>query len=113
MTPYRRQMYPANWRDLALACKIRANWKCEHCGVSQFDIRESRRGTPYFVYLAAAHRYPFQESNPNPELLCLCPSCHGKLDYQHKQSRERVKLECLKHLKALVTLGIVAIKAST
>lgn len=104
-----RARYPVNWPDLALACKERAGWRCEECLVKQHSIRVSRRGTPYFIYLHAAHINDDPE-NPAPELRCLCISCHARYDYQRKERAAALRLEILKHLKLLVDQGIVTIQ---
>ena len=101
-----RNPYPANWPELARACKARANWQCEQCGIRQHTIAVSRRGTPYIVYLGAAH-VNHDKGNPDPELKALCISCHAKLDYQRKQRERQVRLEVMKHLKRLIEQGIV------
>lgn len=105
-----RPLYPVNWPALARACKERAGWICEHCGVAQFTIQQSKRGNPYIVYLAAAHSLTSSKGDPEPELLCLCPSCHGKLDYKRKVRNHRIRLECLKHLRLLVEQGLITIR---
>src|SRR5215831_20378541 len=104
-----RNAYPPNWEALAHACKERAGWVCEQCGAHQYEQRLSRRGVPYFVYLHAAHvnNDPW---NPNPELVCLCISCHARLDYQHKQREAIIRLERMKHLKLLIAAGKVQVR---
>ena len=57
--------YPANWKDLATACKQRAGWRCEECGATE--------------HLGAAH-VNHDPENPNPELRCLCWPCHSRYD---------------------------------
>jgi len=103
-----RKIYPPNWPELAQACKERAGWQCEHCGVKQHQIVISRRGIPYFIYLHAAHKN-HDRQNPDPELLCLCISCHARLDYQYKQRESRIRLEVLKHLRLLIEQGHVTV----
>lgn len=106
---YRRQLYPPNWPELAQTCKERAQWECEHCGAKQYELKTSRRGTPYLIYLHAAHKN-HDPQNPNPELLCLCISCHACLDYQYKQREARVRLEILKHLRLLINAGHISVR---
>ena len=105
-----RQLYPPNWKELAQACKERAGWQCEHCGVAQFTLLQSRKGTPYIVYLHAAHKHHDKESAA-PELLCLCISCHARLDKEHQEQEARVRLERLKHLQLLIERGAVIVQA--
>ncbi len=94
---YLRESYPSNWKELAFSCKERAQWHCEECRVKQGRMRTSKRtGLPYFVYLHAAHR-DHDPGNQTPVLLCLCPTCHGLYDANHRRRLQRVALERLKH----------------
>lgn len=97
MTGHQRKKYPANWEELARQCKERALWRCEHCGIAQHTTRTSKKGTPYIVYLHAAHVHQADTRNTQPELKALCISCHAHYDYQHKQREQRIELERLKH----------------
>jgi hypothetical protein len=98
----RRKRYPDNWDDLSWQCKERAGWKCEFCHIRQGRKRKSKRtGKRYPVYLHAAHR-DHDLGNPNPILLCLCPTCHGKYDYRYRMSQQQVRLERMKHQMLLV-----------
>ncbi len=101
MTGHQRRKYPKEWELLARDCKERADWKCEHCHVEQLATRTSKKGNPYFIYLAACHVHQLDTRNAQPELIALCISCHARYDYQHKQRVRRVELERLKHRKAL------------
>ena len=98
----RRKQYPDNWDEMSLQCKERAGWKCEFCHIPQGRKRKSKRtGQWYRVYLHAAHR-DHDLGNPTPVLLCLCPTCHGKYDYQHRIKEQHLSLERMKHRKLLV-----------
>jgi hypothetical protein len=104
-----RKLYPPAWEDLARACKERAGWECEHCGAKQHEIRTSKKGNPYFVYLHAAHKRD-DKAELTPDLMCLCISCHARYDYERKQREARVRLECLKHFRLLVKQGLVGMR---
>jgi ssDNA-binding Zn-finger/Zn-ribbon topoisomerase 1 len=101
-----RKQYPDQWEELSTACKEKAGWTCEHCGARQHEIRTSKKGKPYFIYLHAAHRN-HDKSNPNPALLCLCVSCHARYDYEHREREAAIRLEQLKHLRLLINAGAV------
>src|SRR2546421_9099374 len=93
----RRKRYPKNWELLAWLCKERAGWKCEHCHITHGSKRKSKRtGKRYTVYLHAAHR-DHDVGNPCPILICLCPTCHGRYDYQYRMRQKRLNHERLKH----------------
>lgn len=93
----RRKQYPKNWEYLAWQCKEQAGWKCKSCHIKHGAKRKSRRtGERYTVYLHAAHRN-HDIGNATPDLLCLCPTCHGKFDYRHRRSKQQINLERVKH----------------
>ena len=95
---YRPDRYPRNWQQLARACKERAGWKCEECGVTQGAERISQRtGAVYTVFLHAAHTTLHDTSNLRPTLQSLCPTCHGRRDWQLRKREAAVTLEKHKH----------------
>ncbi len=89
-------LYPVNWSELAFACKERAGWRCERCGVAQGTAAISRAGQPYTIYLAAAH-LDHDPWNPNPRLMAMCPSCHGRYDWEDYERKQWLELEILRH----------------
>jgi hypothetical protein len=92
-----RWLYPDNWEELAYACKERAGWCCEHCGVPHGSQAISQRtGVVYIIYLAAAH-LDHDPWNPNPRLAALCPSCHGRYDWQDYERKRWLELEIVRH----------------
>jgi hypothetical protein len=90
MGTFERHRYPANWDEMSLACKNRAAWHCEHCGVEHKAICISIvHGTEYVTAIAACHPNNDPE-NPQAELLALCLACHMRLDaMQHARTRMR------------------------
>jgi hypothetical protein len=72
-----RKKYPKNWKALSTACKNRAGWKCERCNIAHRTLRLSYSGNLYPVYMQAAH-VNHDPHNPNPTLICVCPSCHWR-----------------------------------
>lgn len=79
--PWKRNLYPENWEAMSHACKERAGWKCEHCGVAEGEMRLSQTGNPYTVHLVAAH-VNHDPENPDAVLIALCNACHFKYDQQ-------------------------------
>ena len=103
---YRPDRYPRNWHQLALACKERASLQCEECHVTQLTERISKRtGVVYKVFLHAAHTTLHDTSNPNPVLKALCPTCHGKFDWQLRKQGLEAMSELRKHQLLLSTHG--------
>ncbi|HEX7737213.1 MAG TPA: hypothetical protein VF458_20375 [Ktedonobacteraceae bacterium] len=76
------------WRELREACLERANKQCEflhpngkRCARTDGELRKSRHsGRKYIVYLHAAHVGNAGPDDLNPELACLCPAHHLKMD---------------------------------
>jgi len=102
---YHSFRYPRNWQQLAHACKERAGWECEVCGVTQNAERISQRtGVVYKVFLHAAHTQLHDTTNPHPTLKALCPTCHGQLDWQLRKTDADGTLEQLKHELLLSSL---------
>ena len=91
-----RDLYPANWEELAKVCKDRAGWRCEHCRVPHGSPVLSRKGMPYIIYLAACHM-DHDIWNPFPRLAALCPSCHGRYDWQDYERKAWLELEIYRH----------------
>lgn len=87
------QEYPANWRELALAAKVRAQYRCQKCGVQHGQMAINRHGALYIVRLQAVHvRHDI--CNPAPELLALCAACHLRYDgFQHWRTRRKNERE--------------------
>ena len=91
-----KELYDERFEEEKLACKERAGWQCEailpwtneRCPTKDGDEKWSRRSNrKWIVYLHAAHVNNDPE-NPHAELVCLCPSCHMRMD-RAKQKLER------------------------
>jgi hypothetical protein len=70
--------YPDNWKEIALAIKIEADWQCEKCGKQcrrpeePFDTQKNT--------LTVAH-CNHNESDCRPEnLAAMCAPCHLRYD---------------------------------
>jgi hypothetical protein len=100
-----------DWTRRALACKIFDNWICQHCGVHQFDVLESKAGNPYFNYLHAAHTHEEDPISFERDLISLCASCHASYDAKHRAFLARVRIEQLKHRQLLARHPDPAISA--
>ncbi len=106
MMSRRKHLYPRDWKQLVQRCKAQAQWRCERCRIRHGSRRTSKRtGRRYQVWLHAAHRTLHDTLNPQPALLCLCPTCHGRYDHCMRLREGRVTLECLKHRYQLHRCG--------
>ena len=73
--------YPKNWKDLAVACKEAAEWKCEECGMAHMD--DGTMGSCLTV-----HHPHCDTDNPEAVLIALCARCHLKAD-RHRRIDEK------------------------
>lgn len=101
---WNRELYPSNWQDLARACKERANWKCEQCGMAHgSELVGRKRGNRYKVRLTAAH-LDHDPENPEPRLIALCEACHLRYDrFLHGRNARRTKYR--KQIEAMKVAG--------
>ena len=97
-----RHLYPANWPQLARACRERAGNRCQLCHISRGAERISRKGKPYKVALQACHKNHNERQREDAELLCMCAICHWWYDFEHWQLEEICRIERAK-LARLVT----------
>lgn len=92
MGTFERHRYPANWDEVALACKERAAWQCQgkECGAKHGETRIGKKsGKEYMVVIAACH-VNHDPENPDAVLISLCQACHMKMDgFQHARTRMR------------------------
>ena len=103
-----RRKYPDNWEEMSRNKREEAEWTCEFCGAVHGGAGTTTRGSTYKpVRIAAAHKYPNDESNPHPELYALCQSCHFSYDNQFKDIIEEGKHQATMHGIALEQEGYV------
>ena len=71
--PIDKTKYPANWDEMATACKEAAGCKCKGCGIGH--IEDGTMGSCLTVH--HPDRDPW---NPNARLVALCARCHLAAD---------------------------------
>lgn len=92
-----RVLYPKNWEKLALACKERAGWCCEECGIAHLaQVINRETGEVKRAILCAAH-LDHDPWNPRPRLRALCLSCHARYDYSARERARWLALERKRH----------------
>ena len=103
--PMQLERYPPNWKEISLARRTQAQWRCEWCNVRNGTYRIGVKGKPYKVVLTVAHLgTPYPDGRPGdkhdkmdvrPEnLAALCQVCHLRYDLdehiqQAKENRQR------------------------
>ena len=80
-----RSQYPPDWEQKSQAFRAEHNYTCEDCGYVQGDPLISKAGREYPGTVDAAHYWANDTHNPDPQLRCLCKSCHRKWDNQFQE----------------------------
>jgi 5-methylcytosine-specific restriction endonuclease McrA len=87
-----KHLYPKNWKDIRALVLVRDSFSCQHCKVKQGSIKGLKKVK---ISLQVAHIDQNRSNNDLTNLICLCPSCHIKMDksmnnsYKPKVSRNR------------------------
>jgi hypothetical protein len=94
-----RSQYPENWEEISAAFRASKNYTCEWggCGVKQGDKLISKAGKEYTATVDAAHVYPFDTANPNPDLLCLCKKHHRIYDNSYQGEMDELEHQTIMH----------------
>jgi len=105
MCPMKRQLYPANWDDIANMIKEQSGWKCEQCGLQcrfpgeEFDTHKRT--------LTVAHINHVEMDCRPGNLVALCPRCHLAYD-QTRKVMQRLAKKRIKAVMAMVLFSEVA-----
>jgi hypothetical protein len=95
--PMNRALYPANWREIALAVKEAAGWKCSECGAQCY--RPGERVTDHRLVLTVHHLDADPSDCAPGNLRALCAVCHLQADAvrhgRHAAETRRQRLEVL------------------
>ena len=64
-----------NWKTIRKAIKIRDNYTCQECGITEADTKQ---------YLQVHHlvKYSIFKENSADNLITLCPKCHARYESQ-------------------------------
>lgn len=94
--PENRSRYPADWKEISLAIKDRAGWRCEctgECGRHEYHLDDDGRcvnehgrpaiGTGSKVVLTTAHLDHTPENCEPENLRAMCQGCHLHYDREH------------------------------
>jgi 5-methylcytosine-specific restriction endonuclease McrA len=106
--PMKRELYPKNWEEIALAVKNENNWTCAQCGkicrkpgerlalfckrINEWRVVAKQPQS----FMEAYADYPDRDSAncTRDNLIALCAHCHLKLGIkQHTQSRKTNQIE--------------------
>ncbi len=100
--PMQPDLYPADWKERALALKEAANWTCEKCGVQRGQLVENRRGELVPAVITVSHP-DHDPHNPHARLMVLCAPCHCRYD-AHDRRRQRTMMQIARGQLVLPTI---------
>jgi hypothetical protein len=99
--PMRRELYPADWEQIALAVKTAARWKCQVCGKQCYGPRQPCLSRKYVLTVAHLDHTPANCDLSN--LKAMCAPCHMQYDHARKvRERKYGKLAAGDHQLSIV-----------
>lgn len=79
--PVKKELYPADWDEIATAAKRGAGWKCQQCGKQCRRPRETFDTHKRTATVAHLNHIP---TDCRPEnLRVMCAPCHLRYDAEH------------------------------
>lgn len=78
--PFHKERYPANWKEISLRIRARADGKCEFCGAENYKPHPI---TGSKVVLTVAHLDHNPQNCADENLKSLCQRCHLRYDLEH------------------------------
>ena len=93
--------YPKEWKQISLAIKTRADWRCEcdgRCGRGTHENRcSNEHGKPAYgsgskVVLTTAHLDHTPENCGDDNLMAMCQGCHLHYDKEHHAETRKANL---------------------
>ena len=74
-----KRRYPSNWKEIRERILLRANNRCEICGVENHSMRWNGKKNVK-IALTIAHIDETVENCDDSNLLALCQKCHLSMD---------------------------------
>jgi len=95
--PENKNRYPKNWSEVRERIRIRANDKCENCGVVNYSYVNSKtreiqlqdEDLSIRVVCTTAHLNHIPEDCRDENLKFLCQKCHNNYDSKHRVGTRR------------------------
>ncbi len=88
--PENRCRYPSNWKEIRQSILVRADNRCEFCGVENHSFRlNPKTGRTIKIILTVAHLNHEPEDCRPENLRALCQRCHNRYDAQHRVETRR------------------------
>ena len=86
--PIDRKRYPKDWDELAYQAKVKADWKCQYCGLQCLrpeDDRSHLTKSQITKLTLQTHHTSFLPED-REGLICCCCDCHLKIHRRGKGS---------------------------
>ena len=83
--PENKNRYPSNWKQIRESILVRAENKCEFCGIENYVVRENGSR----IILTIAHLDHTPENCGPDNLRALCQKCHNTYDAKHRQETRK------------------------
>lgn len=115
--PENKKLYPKNWKEIRKQILLRAQNKCEFCGVQNHSVgfrdidgkfyerhqisdlkllTDFMNKKPFKIVLTIAHLDHDPTNNDPSNLRALCQKCHNNYDKEHrKETRQKTKYKLL------------------
>jgi 5-methylcytosine-specific restriction endonuclease McrA len=100
ISPEKKKLYPANWKEIRARILTRANNECELCGVPNHttiirlegvfwmsDVPEWEGVHRVWIVLTVHHLDFNPQNNEDWNLMALCQKCHNKLDARWRRRK--------------------------
>lgn len=78
--PFRKELYPPNWKAISLSIREQAGWRCEFCGA---ENGKPNPVTGSKVVLTVMHLDHDPSNNDPSNLKAGCQRCHLRYDAKH------------------------------
>jgi len=98
--PENKNRYPSNWKEISQGIRVRANNKCEFCGVANYSFVNKKtrelclqsESDAVKIILTVAHLDHIPENCNETNLRALCQKCHNTYDINHRKcTRKQTK----------------------
>ena len=87
-----KSRYPSNWKEIRQRILVRANNRCEFCGVENHTLRFNGKKDVKIV-LTIAHLDNVPEHCEESNLRALCQKCHLTYDAKfHAENAKKTRL---------------------
>ena len=96
--PMKTELYPENWKEIALRIKQEADWACEKCGMQ--CRRPGEKFDTHKRTLTVAHISHVEADCRDENLVALCSGCHLRYDATRRSMQRLAKKRIVRATKS-------------